>query len=264
MEKHDHNTRTCSACGLQKPLSAFLQITAQGTMYGHICSTCRGAGIKEKSRTTLTDEEQGTSRAGSRIGAKERVFAEKEHQREYKELKDKEFKEGKKQDEISADKAERREDLEKEEKDRREEFLDTKKSLLSYQSKQSIGKQSIITQKKPDQAPFSATQAIEKTQTEKMSEQEQRLKTSEDFASGGSTVDAPSAGMTKRDNATFRTFQTWLGTSSTIGRQSPALLKPAQQEKAAKSENTTGKDPIQTFIEDTWPSKDTRGPSTRR
>lgn len=237
-------------------------------MYGNICSTCRGTGIKEKSRTPLTDEEQGTSRSGSRIGAKERVFAEKEQQRELKELKDKEIKEGKKLNEITADKAERRDDLEKAEKDRRDEFLDAKKSLLSYQSKQSIGKQSIITQRRPDQAPFSAKQVSEQVQIEKMSEQEQRLKTSDDFTSGGAILDTPSAGMTKRDNPTFRSFQrnfqTWLGTSPTIDRKSPTLMKPAQQEKSAKSENTTGKDPIQSFIEDTWPNKDNRGPSSRR
>ena len=80
-------TRTCSACGIEKPLSAFLQISGtQGTLYGAICATCRSAGITGKKPTTSLDEGTTSASSGSRIGVKEKVFIEKE-QFEKKELK---------------------------------------------------------------------------------------------------------------------------------------------------------------------------------
>src|SRR3990167_7374031 len=105
MAKREHLTRICTACGMEKPLSAFLQITgAQGTTYGNICSTCRGTGAKEKSSVPALEEEQSSTSSGIRIGSKQKVEIEKEKKRELDELKQHYVEEEKKREQIITEK----------------------------------------------------------------------------------------------------------------------------------------------------------------
>ena len=40
--------KTCSSCGKQKPLSAFLQLSGkEGATYGNVCSICRKTAIEK-------------------------------------------------------------------------------------------------------------------------------------------------------------------------------------------------------------------------
>src|SRR5438105_2533589 len=98
MTKHKL-TRVCSICGIEKPLSAFLEISAQGTRYGVICSSCRAA---EKGKKEAKPEEDiVTLPGGARIGGKEKVFIAKEQKRQIKDLKDLFKKESQRREEVA-------------------------------------------------------------------------------------------------------------------------------------------------------------------
>src|SRR6266568_2690642 len=83
MKDRTQMTRTCSACGIEKPLAAFLEISStHGTRYGNLCATCRGAGITEKKLNKTEEEHSTIATSGTRIGLKERVFIEKEQKKQ--------------------------------------------------------------------------------------------------------------------------------------------------------------------------------------
>ncbi len=67
-------TKTCSNCGRQKPLSAFLELTGtQGSTYGNICSSCRKIMIEEAKTKKKETEEGTTSSAGSKVDSKRKT-----------------------------------------------------------------------------------------------------------------------------------------------------------------------------------------------
>lgn len=72
---HPSLTKTCINCGLQKPLSAFLEMSgAEGTAYGNICSSCRKTALEEMERRKKTDAEgSSTSESGKKIDGKMKV-----------------------------------------------------------------------------------------------------------------------------------------------------------------------------------------------
>lgn len=85
MDMSQKLTRICMACGMQKPLAAFLQLNdKKATTYGNICSTCRSKGINEDSLHKIKDEERSSTSAGARIGAKEKYEIEKELNLQFK------------------------------------------------------------------------------------------------------------------------------------------------------------------------------------
>jgi len=76
-------TKLCSSCGLQKPLSAFLEFSSsEGTFYSNICSTCRKTNIEEGQNKETTDIVTTTS--GGKIDAKAKMHSDiakkQEHQ----------------------------------------------------------------------------------------------------------------------------------------------------------------------------------------
>jgi hypothetical protein len=120
--------KTCIVCGLQKPLPAFLEMTGpQGTLYGNVCSTCRGPGAKSDEKITLPDDNQGTTTTGLRIDADARNLAEmlEKKSKEENELEAK--KEVEKRDKKLFDKTERIDLIQQLEKDHRK-YLEGKKS----------------------------------------------------------------------------------------------------------------------------------------
>lgn len=242
MEKRDQLTRTCTVCGLQKPLSAFLQITAKGTTYGAICASCRNKSAKSNIKT-LDDERSSTTNAGARIGAKERTEIEREKQRLKKETKDSNLKEARQNELLETDKLDRADKLEKAEKSHRGEIEEKKKrGFLNYQSiKQPASTQSLIGQKIEDRT-FAAKahfnerqQTIEAKKVEDAIKQELRINSVD--LSG-----TPHHSMTSANNPTFRAFLTWLGSSAPIVRAMDQMFSKSAPlaEKAAmqKSVNT--------------------------
>lgn len=84
--------KTCSNCGLQKPLTAFLQLSeSKGAIYGNICADCRKAAI-DKANAPKEPYEEAGGQSGKTIDSKTKVHEEigekqltKQMEAEYKE-----------------------------------------------------------------------------------------------------------------------------------------------------------------------------------
>ena len=121
-----------------KPIAAFLYLTGNaGTAYGHICATCRGKGIKEKTERVVTEDEKSSTRSSLRIGVKQLVEIELQKKQEEKDRQEKKADELKKREELSHEKAESDEIRNKNQKFQRDARLeDIKKGFLNYSGKQ--------------------------------------------------------------------------------------------------------------------------------
>jgi hypothetical protein len=89
--------KTCSVCGLQKPLSAFLQLSDKGGLtYGHICGHCRLAG-KGPTDEISSDDGMHTEELELKLDAKEKIQSdlERELRHEEKEALEQEEREAK-------------------------------------------------------------------------------------------------------------------------------------------------------------------------
>ena len=140
--------KTCINCGLQKQISAFLQISGpEGTSYGNICSTCRGSGLgKAVVIPEKEDERQSSSSTGLKIDAKSKVHIDVEKKQRIQNESELDIKEAKKK-ELTQDELLERKDKNKEsEQKHRQAYIEPKKKegFLNYQSK------------KPAQQPITA------------------------------------------------------------------------------------------------------------
>lgn len=245
-------TRTCSSCGLEKPLSAFLHLTSQGTAYGTICSACRGKGIKETSPKKVHEDDHGSTSSTMKIGVKQLIEIELEKKREQKERDTRQETELKKREELTLEKTESKELKEKAERSHREKYI-------NYQSqKNPFNAQTVIGQKKT--GPFIATpaldekqRAIEATKLADAIKQEERK----------ATVDLSGAydsSTANRDNPTFREYlirsgDTPLAKASQLYRNLGGAKKP---EATPPSEAQDIQEAAREFIAKTW------GPSSRK
>jgi hypothetical protein len=153
MSKQNLLAKTCIACGLQKPISAFLQISGpQGTSYGNICSTCRGSGADKKVVIDQAEDGRSGSSTGLKIDSKAKVQIDRDKQAVSELKKELDLTEHEKQLATSEDKAERKDDKEVAERKHRESYIEPKKTdsffarktdtklplLRSIQEKQSL------------------------------------------------------------------------------------------------------------------------------
>lgn len=123
-------TKTCRACGTEKPLSAFLQMsgTKHGTAYGNICASCRKAAKEQVERRKKTEAEGGTtSETGHRIDSKAKVQDAKDRRKHHQKTEDEYHEERKLDEEESENKQEKTLDKEDKEKKHRESFLNKRK-----------------------------------------------------------------------------------------------------------------------------------------
>ncbi|EKD54396.1 MAG: hypothetical protein ACD_60C00087G0008 [uncultured bacterium] len=243
MTKSKQLTRICTACGMTKPLSAFLQISGtKGTIYGAICSTCRGSGIKEKSNIPAHDEESSTS-SSIRIGAKQKVELEKKQKQDYQELKEEQTEEEKKRIEITDEKIENLQNKEKAEKDHREVIEAKKRGFLNYKAK-TLPLRSDLA---PSQKEGTARTALDDNYIIELNKIEEAFK--EEFQkttvdlSGAPLLDLQHGGTIKRNNPIFEKFKTWLGPEAmflkTLMRQ--MQKNPENQAKLSKQEEQKDK-----------------------
>lgn len=262
-------TRVCPSCGLEKPLSAFLQITGrQGTTYGTLCASCRSMGMKEKASATPDDERTGTS-SGMRIGAKERLEIEKKQKLDLTERQQRQEKEIKKREQIQVNELDRLEEKEKIERFHRETYIEEKKkqSFLNYQSKQNpIRTQSVLGQKKDELRQFNqqkeSDEKLQKVEALKLEDKakEELKKTTLDLSAGGPILTLAD-NVVSRDNEIFRQFQEWLGDSAPITkpvsklyRQNLAMSAKQVQDKKSQQEKITNETPEE-FVERNWGRK---------
>jgi hypothetical protein len=140
MVKENQLNKTCMNCGLQKQISAFLQISGpEGTSYGNICSTCRGSGLGKV--VTIpeneSDERHSSSSAGLKIDAKSKIHLDIEKKQLKQNQKETEIKETKKLESAKENLLDRKEKKEDAEQKHRQSYIEQKKTegFLNYQSK---------------------------------------------------------------------------------------------------------------------------------
>ncbi len=243
-------TRTCSICGLQKPLAAFLQVSStEGTGYGNICATCRGAGMKEKS--LLKEDERSSTTSGVRIGAKQKLEIDKEIQRLLKAAQEAHEKKLKKREKTLFQRTEHTELKEKDEKKHRTSFLEKKQSFLRFQVKTPNTKSPAIQQNiNSSQNPGPVSQEIQKKHA---ALQHDQIITSIDFA--GPPILGPQHSDIRWNNPFFEKFKIWLGESAPLMRTMGQLYKKAP---SASKEAAPQPDPLHDYIDKTW------GPGSRK
>ncbi len=245
-------TRTCAACGLEKPLAAFLYLCSKhGTTYGTICATCRGAGIKEKTAHLQPEDEHSSTSAGMRIGAKERLEIDMRKKLEKQERQDSQEKEVKKREYLFSEKIESRDEKQKAERAHREAYL-------NYQTKKQVfSSQSMIAQKANERlmnVPVmeEKRRAFEAANMLETIKQEER-KTTIDFSSGSPVFDPPHALMS-RNNPFFKNLLALWGESAPVAHTISQLYRAIPQ---LPRDLFTKESPVE-FIDRTW------GPASRR
>lgn len=269
MTKPTSLTRNCSACGIEKPLSAFLYLTSQGTAYGTICAACRGKGIKEKAEKHIQDDERSSTTAQMRIGMKELVEIENQKKLERETLELTKDEALKKREQNTLEKKESTEEKEKAEKSHRETYIqEKKKGFLDYRTKQHpLSAQAVLNQKNNERFNKSPIleekkRAVEAKQQSDAIKQEE-IKTTVDLTA---PIIAPQHSLISHHNPMFYQFLMRMGKDAPItkasrlnntpgaGQNIPAVA-PQKQEKPTEKPN---KEAPREFIEKTW------GPSSRK
>lgn len=258
MSKQIQLAKACIICGLQKPISAFLQISGpQGTSYGNVCSSCRGTTDTNKTVVIKkTEEERGGSGSGLKIDAKAKMEIERDQKEaaDKKETLDKE--EADKELEASDDKAERKSERELTEKKHRENFIEPKKS------------DSFFTRKGDTQSLLNRT-LVEKQNLDKNITKEAQTKLENRHLEEGIKQESKEKGIDLTDIATdqliggkvkmqrLNQIKSWFGSAapmSTVERQ----FNSTQAEKNTSKE---GKDTLVDFVKENW---DPKSPGSKR
>lgn len=219
-------TKTCSSCGLSKPLSAFLQVSGpEGSTYTNICSTCRKThpdGLKSPEK-----DESTTSDTSHSIDSKSKVKADTDKRDLSKQIEENYFDDREKNELLQAKQIEKQGVLHKSEKEHRETFLKKGSFLDSTRKKQAIDAAKV------------AGSAAQASEAEKFN-----------FAAPVEDTRTP---QLKHSGAVFNSFKTWLGGSAPIA-------KPAQQAKTTgnQAKKTPTQADVTEYINNTW------GPNSRK
>ncbi len=172
-ENNLYKTRKCTICGVEKPLSAFLERNT----YGAICANCRAA--------ASGTEDEGTTRKGHRIDDKAKIIAELDQKEEADKIKE-QFREDHEQRDLEAEeKKEKKDLLAIEEKKHREFYLAGKKEGTSEAAKKSAAEKTFqeAQNKERGETSFIAEKEHFTNENQKgtVAEKEIRAKTSTDF-----------------------------------------------------------------------------------
>lgn len=158
--KSNFPTRVCSACGIEKPLSAFLQISGlKGSGYGNICSTCRGAGMDSPLKKPEKLEDRGSTSSDVRIDADSRQVAELEQKKAAAE-KDQATREDREAKEKLTDFKDRKITREQFEKHVREELIKSK-SIFSQPGQKTTDAKARTENLARSTAPSEVERAVE-------------------------------------------------------------------------------------------------------
>lgn len=224
-------TKTCSVCGQQKPLAAFLQLGGgqQGDMYGNICSSCRKTALEEAKRPK--EAEEGTrSTTGLTIDSKTKVKIETDKKQLRKETEELHEEERDEKVEKEVQLTDKKEKIAKGEKNHRESYIERRSFLDST-----------------DKARRASSHPVFGGEEQKAKEGAIRL--------DAPVLDTQIAGKIKYQGSVFNQFKAWLGASAPIVR---ATQLTAQ--KTAESLNKKGseKEAMIEKIEKNWGPKKSR------
>lgn len=211
-------TKTCSNCGLQKPMSAFLEFADQGATYGNICASCRKAHI-EKLNQIIEPEESTTSTTGVKIDAKTKVQAEIDKREQRKQTLEQYQSEREKNEKTQLKQEQKIQHVVQDEKKHRKDFLE-KRSFLDKPSKPST----------PSGVFGGEAQKIEAGKV--------------DFTKDTSNL-LRVAGTVRTQSSVFQSFQSWLGKNAPIVK---AADKAAQQQTNKNTAEKHAMEPLDEHI----------------
>lgn len=215
-------TRTCIVCGIEKPLSAFLQLdSTHGTSYGKICAKCRSEGKTIKPAPSSSDDERSTAPSGIGIRGKEKIYADAKRDQKIHTLKELYKKEAAKKEDVKDEKIERTSTIEAAEKKHREFYIEPKKQPNTADKKKSIQQQIIehqqdlkvrqtqgVTQEHLTTLDSKKKQHVD---TIKTIAKEETLKTTTDF---NNLFHGLETGRGEMQSAELGKFFTWLGSET--------------------------------------------------
>lgn len=218
-------TRVCNACGIEKPLSAFLQLSgAHGTSYGKICAKCRAMSKVEKPVSTATEEERSTEPSGAGIRGKEKIYADIKRDQKIHTLKELYRREDLKKQEITDKKIDRVNLKEAGEKKHRDFYIAPQKQTILPGKKAPLLNQQTIARQQTQKLlsariatdHHKATLEIKKQQhveTVKKIEKEESIKTTTNF---NNLFHAIEPGRIDMNSALIKNFFKYLGPSAPI------------------------------------------------
>lgn len=217
-------SKTCSVCGLQKPLSAFLQLAGpEGASYGNVCATCRKKHLQEEKRLREVGEGSTTQGSGKQVDAKARLaegfdkLDEKKHKEEIYQL------EQEKEDEEKEKTLEKEETASFEKKQREE----TQKKRAETREKK-IDKSALAEEAELQQTQSSEQQG-KQLQAAKEEQQKGEINTEAPF------IDTQIAGKQKYSGR-FREFVNWIGRTTGLGLAAAAAERQQTVSKMAQTE----------------------------
>lgn len=236
-------TKTCSSCGIQKPLSAFLQLSDKDSgTYGAVCSSCRQAN-RDKA-TTVIDVEDGTrTTTTATIDTKSKVQAELDQKQQRQQTEEDYHADRDKDELIETDRTKKIDTSSKDQRKHREGLLG-RRSFLSAENKTAASKSPI------ERAAQTAAQ--EAHNVDQVSKQE--TSTKEDLKEKDIDLSAPveDTRFGKKEKHKGTSFQHFsYAQSQVIGRSFTDT-----QQKPPTTEPT--KDTPSEFIEKNW------GPGSKR
>lgn len=184
--------KTCSNCGLQKPLSAFLQLAEKGNWaYGGICADCRGI---LKDAPAISEDSVGGTATGLKIDAKAKTQTEVDSKALQKRTVESDQLERRTQTLFKKQHIQKTKIKASQERSHRENFLNKKSETTT---KSTVTSQAQLDQKTANAAAFSAEKRKEEGGVNYMVE----------------VRDTGFSGKIKHHSAVFQQLKTWLGNS---------------------------------------------------
>ena len=241
MVKQNQLSKICFNCGLQKQLSAFLQISGpEGSSYGNICSTCRGSGLgKEIVIPEKENEERhSSSSTGLKIDAKTKVHLDIENKQRVQSQKETEIKETKKRESTKDELLERKEKKDEAELKHREAYIEPKKkdSFLNYQSKKPAQKPITAPEKEAviKKAVMDQHGILQTLHKEELAKHEEKVKGT-DLVNIDVDLSQPLEKMRSAEFNKAAKAQAWLRTGVSHGASQFLAKNPAAQKSAEMS-----------------------------
>lgn len=235
MDKTTPNlAKTCSSCGLLKPLSAYLQIAGpEGTTYGNICADCRKAQL-DQPPIPNEPEDSSKSSTGFKVDAKAKVAGEKD-KRKLRTDSEEQYYEEREEKDITQTKDFEKGEIKKQGESKHRGFLTQKRTFLG--DTKNTEQQRVERARKEETAQH-IQHAEKQIETAKQEQKEKDINME-------STLDTGIAGKIKyTEGQAFKEFARWSGS---------ALGRTFEQKKTEAEQKETPSE----FIEKNW------GPNSR-
>ncbi|MDR3476647.1 MAG: hypothetical protein P4M14_01280 [Gammaproteobacteria bacterium] len=255
MIKQNLLAKTCIACGLQKPISAFLQISGpQGTSYGNICSTCRGSGMDKKVIIEQAEDSGSGTSIGLKIDSKAKVQIDRDKQALAEHKKELDLTEQEKQLATTEDKTERKEAKEDAEKKHRANYIEPKKTD-SFFAKKVDTKVPLLhsLQEKQSTEHRTSVEHVAKKETQHKEAAVKQDAKDKGLDLSDIATDQLIGGKIKTTTGEYNRLKSWFGNApmNTVerGRQ---FLNSQPAKNPTESPAKEGKDKLVDYVKENW------------